>query len=62
MLAQIVTSVRNVLIQKIEKIQKIQQGEIENYSQILKSWAPPHNMYAFFLSYYEFKFLTRSAN
>ena len=46
-----------------KKFLKIQQGElIENYSQILKSWAPLHNMHTFFLSNYEFKFLTRSAN
>ena len=62
MLAQIVTSVWNMLIQKNEKILKIQQGEfIENYPQILKPWSPPHNMHTFFLSNYEFKFLTRSA-
>ena len=34
---------------------------MENYSQISKSWAPPYNMYTFFLSNHEFKFLTRSA-
>ena len=62
MLAQIVTSVCNVLIQKFWKISKNSTGEkIENYSEILKSWAPLHNMHAFFLLNYEFKFLTRSA-
>ena len=34
---------------------------MENDSQILKSWEPPHNMYTFFLSNYEINFLTRSA-
>ena len=47
---------------KIEKFIKIQQGEqIENYCQILKSWALQHNMHKFFLSNFEVKFLTRSA-
>ena len=34
---------------------------MENFSQILKSWTPPHNMDTFFLLNYEFEFLTRSA-
>ena len=47
---------------KIEKFPKLQQGEkIKNYSQILKSWTPPHYMHTFFLSNYRFKFLTKSA-
>ena len=46
---------------KMKILKKIQQRElIENNSQILKSRAPPHNMHTFFLSNYEFKFLTRS--
>ena len=35
---------------------KINTGKIENYPQILKSWAPLHHMHTFFLSNYEFKF------
>ena len=61
-LEQIVTSVQNVLIQKNWKISKNSTGgKMENYSQILKSWGPPHNMHTFFLSNYQFKFLTRSS-
>ena len=31
-----------------------EQKKIENYSKILKSWTPPHNMHTFSFSNYEF--------